>query len=73
MPLAGTPKPMAPRSAFSAEARPIPATMPTTEKTKPMTAASPSTEVSTWRRVAPMARSRAISLARCATMIEKVL
>jgi hypothetical protein len=31
------------------------------------------TDVSTWRRLAPTARNRAISRVRWATMIEKVL
>ena len=41
--------------------------------TRPTRLASSSTEVSTWRRPAPTARSRASSRVRCWTMIEKVL
>ena len=38
-----------------------------------MTAASPTTERRTWRRVAPSMRSSASSRVRCATVIENVL
>ena len=58
---------------FSATAMPIPATTPSNDATSPIRAASRSTEPSTWRRLAPTARRRAISLVRWATRIEKVL
>ena len=50
-----------------------PAPRPIAEATAPMMADSSSTERSTWRRLAPMARSIAISRMRWAMMIEKVL
>ena len=58
----------------SPAATPMPATSPSAEATqaddeRPRA----STERITWRRLAPMARSIAISLVRWATMIEKVL
>ena len=64
---------MPPSSAFSPAATPTPRARPTTEATRPTTTASRSTEPSTWRRLAPMARSSAISCVRWATRIEKVL
>ena len=47
--------------------------MPTSEPSRPMVSASSSTELSTWRRVAPSVRSSASSRARWATVIENVL
>ena len=46
---------------------------PTALASTPTTSASPATCVITCRSLAPSARSSAISRARCATMIEKVL
>ena len=65
--------PNAAMSALMPSATPIPANRPTAEATAPVTAASARTAERTWRPVAPTARSRAISLVRCDTMIEKVL
>ena len=50
-----------------------PSAIPRAEPTTPTMAASPSTELSTWPREAPSARSRASSRARCPMSIEKVL
>ena len=47
--------------------------MPSTEPITPIVSASSSTELSTWRRVAPSVRSSASSRERCATVIENVL
>ena len=58
---------------LSSFARPMPATRPITEATVPMASASTTTERSTWRRVAPSARSSASSRERCATVIDSVL
>ena len=57
----------------SPSAIPIPATMPRTEATNPVTVASDTTETMTCRRLAPMARRSASSFVRCATMMENVL
>ena len=43
------------------------------DATRPITSASTITEVSTWRRDAPIVRSVANSRVRCATVIESVL
>ena len=51
----------------------MPATNPTVDATRPTSTASNSTDPSTWRCPAPMARSSASSRLRCATMIENVL
>ena len=51
----------------------MPTATPTADATSPVTNASISTELSTWRREAPMALSSAISRPRWATMIENVL
>ena len=51
----------------------MPATTPTAEANTPMNSASKRTERITCLRFAPMARSSAVSLVRCATVIEKVL
>ena len=69
----GRSMPSALKSALIAFAKPRPARMPTTEPTRPIVSASSSTEVSTWRRVAPSVRSSASSRARWATVIENVL
>ena len=62
---------------FSSERRPLarrmPRTMPNTEPTRATKPASTSTELMTWRRDAPMARSRASSRPRWATRIPNVL
>ncbi len=71
--LAGMSRPNAPRSAFKPTARPMPATNPMVEATRPTITASNSTEPRTWRWPAPMARSSASSRLRCATTIENVL
>ena len=47
--------------------------MPNTEPTRATKPASTSTELMTWRREAPMARSRASSRPRWATRIPNVL
>ncbi len=60
-------------SPWSPTAIPIPATNPSAEATNPVTNASRTTDVRTWRRLAPIARSSAISRVRWATMIENVL
>ena len=54
-------------------ATPRPAKRPATDAKRPTTAASASTDRSTCLRLAPIARSSAISRVRWATMIEKVL
>ena len=54
-------------------ARPMPAASPISDATVPIASASTTTERSTWRRVAPSARSNASSRERCATVIESVL
>ena len=51
----------------------MPSPRPSTDAMAPTTAASATTEASTWRRLAPRARSSASSRVRCATRIEKVL
>ena len=69
----GRSMPSALKSALIAFAKPSPARMPTTEPIRPIVSASSSTELSTWRRVAPSVRSSASSRERCATVIENVL
>ncbi len=58
-------------------AGPAPCAMPTTtpiaEANTPVNDASSITERITCLRLAPIARSNAVSLVRCATVIEKVL
>ena len=73
MPPAGMSMPMASSITLRPDATPMPAARPTTEAMSPTTTASSSTEPSTWRRLAPMARSSAISRPRWATRIEKEL
>ncbi len=73
IPLAGMSTPSADSSPLSTPASSTPPTNPMTDATRPTSAASKSTERTTWPLLAPMARSRAISRLRWATMIEKVL
>jgi hypothetical protein len=54
-------------------AMPKPAAMPISEASTPITSASTSTDVSTWRRRAPTIRSSPNSRERWATVIESVL
>ena len=54
-------------------ANPMPSTVPIAEATTPSTTASATTMRITWRRLEPIARSVAVSLVRCATVIEKAL
>ena len=65
--------PNAESNPFSAMAIPIPAMRPNADASNPVTNASTTTEVMTCPRLAPIARSSAISRVRCATMIENVL
>ena len=60
-------------SEFSPLATPIPARMPRPAPIAPITSASISTEVRTWRRDAPSVRSIPNSRVRWATVIENVL
>ena len=69
----GISRPTAPSSARRPKDISTPTPRPTAEATTPTTTDSNSTERSTWRRLAPMARSIAISRVRWATTIEKVL
>ena len=72
-PLAGTAKPRAVNPAFRPAPMAMPRPRPTTDATAPTTRVSAIVARSTWRRLAPIARSSADSRLRCATMIEKVL
>ena len=69
----GSSTPSEANSPESSWARPRPATSPIAEAIVPTTAASATTDRSTWRREAPSARSSASSRERCATVIESVL
>ena len=60
------------KSAFSPFARPSPRKRPVIEARIPITSASSSTDISTWRRLAPSVRSVASSRVRCAIVIESV-
>ncbi len=64
-------------NAFSSALRPSAATTPSprpiSEATSPVSAASPSTEPNSCRRLAPTTRSSASSRVRCPTVIENVL
>ena len=73
MELAGMSRPRTPSNALSPTARKIPPTKPTIDAVMPTRTASNSTDPTTWRCPAPMARSSASSRLRWATMIEKVL
>ena len=66
-------RPNRPKTALMPMASSTPRPTPTTEPTRPTTPASSSTDRATWRRLAPIARSRASSRLRWATRIEKVL
>ncbi len=69
----GISRPTAPSSSRSPKDISTPRPRPTAEATRPTPMDSTRTERSTCRRLAPMARSIAISRERWATMIEKVL
>ncbi len=71
--VAGTPIPAASSRALSPTARPMPAANPSKDATIPTARASRKIDPSTCPRPAPMARSRATSRVRWATMIENVL
>ncbi len=73
MPAVGISAPTAVKSALMALATPRPATMPTAEASTPSVSASATTDVSTWRRLAPRARSIANSRRRWATVMLKAL
>jgi hypothetical protein len=62
-----------PKTESSALAIRMPTAKPRIDAINPVTAASTSTEVITWARVAPSARSKASSRVRCATRMLKVL
>ena len=66
-------RPNRPKTVLMPMASSTPRPMPTTEPTRPTTPASSSTDRATWRRLAPIARSRASSRLRWATRIENVL
>ena len=51
----------------------MPTATPTADASTPTTTDSPNTCPITWRWLAPIARSSAISRVRCATTIENVL
>ena len=72
-PLTGMPDPSDDRSFVSPHDSPKPANSPSPDPNRPTTSASAVTERVTWPRLAPTARSRAISRDRCATTIENVL
>ena len=61
------------RAPRSPGAKPIPASTPSTEASRPITNASATTVARIWRRLAPSVRSIANSRVRWATVIEKVL
>ena len=73
MPPAGMSNPKAASRALSPAASGMPATSPIAEATSPMPSASSSTAPSTWRRLAPIARSSAFSRVRWATVMKNVL
>ena len=73
MPAVGMSTPRALNSRLMPLATPRPATMPTAEARTPSVSASATTERSTWRRLAPRARSIANSRRRCATVMLKAL
>ena len=68
----GSSMPLAPMTALITATSTAPATTPTAEPNTPTTKASTATERVIWRRLEPSARSSANSLARWATIIEKV-
>ncbi len=69
----GSRSPEVSRTFGSTAATPSPAAKPSADATRPTSAASARTERTTGRRVAPIARSSAISRVRRATSIVKVL
>ena len=73
MAVPGISKPMAPKTAVISLAKPMPASTPMSDETRPIRRASSSTDRSTCRLLAPMVRSMANSRMRCETVIEKVL
>ena len=73
MPAVGMSTPRALNSRLMPLATPRPAPMPTAEARTPSVSASATTERSTWRRLAPRARSIANSRRRCATVMLKAL
>ena len=62
-----------PKTDSSARAMRMPTKKPRIDATNPVTAASTSTDVITWARVAPSARNSASSRVRCATRMLNVL
>ena len=72
-PPAGNARPNASNAAFNSAATPMPPNRPTTDASTPITSASTIVACNTCPRVAPIARMRADSRLRWATMIEKVL
>ena len=68
----GTSMPTAASSSRMPTARPTPASRPSADDTIPTTSASKTIPPSTWRRVAPTARSSAVSRRRWATRTLKV-
>ncbi len=73
MPARCAPMPTLANTNASSAPTPMPAPRPMMDAITPITAASVSTELMTCRRLAPIARIRASSRVRWATMIEKVL
>ncbi len=71
--VAGSPKPIASKSAWMPFAIPMPTARPMSDASTPTTSASPITLRSTCPRVAPRVRTIPNSRTRCATVIEKVL
>src|SRR4051812_30370080 len=69
----GSLRPSAPSSALSPNARTTPSPMPRTEPISPTANDSSSTEVRTWRRLAPSARKSASSRVRCDTTMLNML
>ncbi len=69
----GSPKPISSNSALTSATNPNPPAIPSTEASRPTSAASTRTAISTWREEAPSVRSIANSRARWATVIENVL
>ncbi len=72
-PPAGMSMPSAASSPLRRKATTTPSAMPTTDAMNPIASASTMSVASTCLRLAPMARSSAISRVRCVTMIWKVL
>ena len=72
-PLFGSVNPTASNSEKRPFARPRPRKRPTIEASTPITSASSTTDIRTWRRDAPSVRSVASSRVRCAIVIESEL